>query len=229
MIAVERDPEFVRQLRKRLARRENVLVVPADARTVPLPRRTFSVVSSIPYAISTALLRRLLTPQRTSLHRAALVVEWGFARRLTAGTPRDREAAWWAARFEMALTTRVPAAAFRPEPTVDSAHLSIRRIPGMTPHVETVLWTLLNTAYSAGDVPAHKALAGAVGGRRTRAAFSACAVDPSVHARAVPARAWSDIARLLARERGLQWPRLPAVITTDGKGRRGQPRKRRRR
>lgn len=229
VIAIERDPEFVRQLRRRLSCHDNVRVVPADARTVSLPRRDFSVVSSIPYGISTALLRRLLTPQWTSLRRAALVVEWGFARRVTAAAPRDRETAWWAARFELELITRVPAASFRPEPSVDSAHLSVRRLPGMTPRVETALWTLLDTAYAAGDTTAQKALAGTIGGRLARGALGSCDVDPSLPVRSVPARAWSEIARRLVRERGLHWPRLPATLVKDGRARSAKPRKPRRR
>lgn len=224
VIAVERDAEFVRRLRQRLAYRDNVRVVPADARTVPLPHRAFSVVSSIPYAVSTTLLRRLLTPQWTSLHRAALVVEWGFAKRVTTPAPRSRELAWWAARFELELASRVPASCFRPAPAVDSAHLSIRRRPGLGPRTESALWTLLSVAYDAGNIPVRTALAGALGGKLTRRALLACDIDPSLPARSVPAREWSGLAGLLATERSLHWPRLPNQLTDGAVFKRTRPR-----
>jgi 23S rRNA (adenine-N6)-dimethyltransferase len=88
ILAVERDPAFVRKLHNRFGENGNVRIVHADAREVPLPRRPFTVVGSIPYALSTALLRRLLSPQRTGLRQAALIVELGFAKRVAAARPR---------------------------------------------------------------------------------------------------------------------------------------------
>ncbi len=40
--------------------------------------------------------------------------------------PRDREQARWAARYEIRLVRRVPAASFSPPPATDAAHVSIR-------------------------------------------------------------------------------------------------------
>ncbi|MPY86250.1 MAG: methyltransferase domain-containing protein, partial [Actinophytocola sp.] len=54
VLAIERDADFVARLSAELSRR-NVRVVRADLRTVPLPRREYTVVASIPYSISTPL------------------------------------------------------------------------------------------------------------------------------------------------------------------------------
>lgn len=171
------------------------------------------MVASIPYAVSTALLRRLLTPQWTKLRQAALVVEWGFAKRITTTAPRSREVAWWAARFELELASRVPASSFRPAPAVTSAHLSIRRRADIGLRAESALWTLLGTAYNAGDRPVRSALARSLGGRLAHRALLACDIDPSLPARSIPAREWSELARLLVKDRSLRWPRLPAELT----------------
>jgi 23S rRNA (adenine-N6)-dimethyltransferase len=181
-------------------------------------------VSSIPYAVSRALLRRLLTPQWSNLRRAALVVEWGVAKRVTAAAPRSRELAWWAARFELELIARVPASSFRPAPAVDSAHLSTRRTPGIGPRTERALWTLLGTAYDTGDMPVRAALAGAHGGRLARRALLACGIDPSLPARSIPAREWSALARLLVTDSSLHWPRLPSKLTDGAVSKRARPR-----
>lgn len=198
ILAVERDPEFVRKLRNRFGERENVRVIHADARTVPLPRRRFSVVASIPYALSTMLLRRVLSPQHTSLRQAALIVEWGFARRITATIPRDLEQAWWAARFEIQLASRISATCFSPPPRVDSAHLVITRRNAIN---DRALWTLLAAAYRSPRQPARAI----VGGRMPRGA----GIDPAQPAGRVTPAAWAELARHLSADRSLHWPPLP--------------------
>jgi 23S rRNA (adenine-N6)-dimethyltransferase len=125
VLAIERDAAFVSKLNRRFADQPLVKVVHADLRTVPLPSRDFNVVASIPYALSTVLLRRLLSRPRRALARADLVVEWGFARRVVAA--QSKETATWAQKYEMRVERRIAANCFRPAPRVDSAHLVIRR------------------------------------------------------------------------------------------------------
>lgn len=69
VLAIERNPEFVRRLEKRFAERTNVRVVHQDLRKLSLPHRPFQVVASIPYALSTFLLRCLLGPRNTHCRR----------------------------------------------------------------------------------------------------------------------------------------------------------------
>jgi 23S rRNA (adenine-N6)-dimethyltransferase len=129
VIAVERDPRTARRLARRTAGVGAVRVVEGDLRTVPLPHRPFHVVANIPFATSTDLLRRLLDEHHhgRTLLGADLLVEWGFARRLTATGPVDRTTARWQRRFALSIARRVPARAFSPAPRVDAAHLVIRR------------------------------------------------------------------------------------------------------
>lgn len=157
VLAVERDAEFVRRLGNRLAGSPNVRIIHGDVRTTPLPRKDFVAIGSIPYAVSTALLRRLLADD-TRLDRAALVVEWGFAKRLTATVPRTREVAGWAARFRIELVRRVPARCFRPAPAVDSAQLLITRRAGLDGRAIALLGALLDAAYHAPHRPVRKLL-----------------------------------------------------------------------
>ncbi|WP_232376673.1 rRNA adenine N(6)-methyltransferase family protein [Amycolatopsis aidingensis] len=226
VIAVERDPAFARKLSNRLDGHHNLRVVTDDLRTVPLPRKEFAVVASIPYAVSSALLRRLLHPCPTPLRRAALIVEWGFAKRLARTVPRNREQAWWAARFELELVRRVPARCFRPVPSVDSAVLAIRgRNLGL--RAETALWTLLGAAYRDPRGPARTAVAAALAGRKIRGPLQACGISPNEPAGTVPARRWAALARRLAADPALHWPRLPRELraadrTAPGRRRRGR-------
>ncbi|MFC4858377.1 rRNA adenine N(6)-methyltransferase family protein [Actinophytocola glycyrrhizae] len=158
VLAVERDARFVADLRRRFGDRPQVRVVHDDLRTVRLPRRAFAVVANIPFAVTTPLLRRLLTPSSSGFSRAELVVEWGLAKRLTAACPRDAEAAWWSCRFAFTLRRRVAAGCFTPAPRVDAAHLAVRRRPGVDRRVSAILWALLSTVYDRPAAPARRSL-----------------------------------------------------------------------
>jgi 23S rRNA (adenine-N6)-dimethyltransferase len=121
VVAVERDPEYVQVLRRRCSA---VSIVQADLRSVPLPRRDFRIVANIPFATTTALLRRLADWRW--LVRADLVVEYGAARRI-AGEPRDAWGRRLASRYDIRLGRRLARECFAPAPSVDAVVLVLRR------------------------------------------------------------------------------------------------------
>jgi 23S rRNA (adenine-N6)-dimethyltransferase len=127
VIAIELDPGLAARLRRRFGGEPLVGIVEDDLRRVPLPRRPFSVVASPPFALTTLLCRRLLGDGNIQLSGAELILEWGAARWLSSPGPRDRETERWAARYDMRLVRRVPAASFSPPPRSDAAYLRIRR------------------------------------------------------------------------------------------------------
>lgn len=106
VVAVERDPLLAGRLSRRFEGCSHVTVLAADVRDVPLPRREFLVVASIPFAVTTALLRRLLGDPSVPLAGAELIVGWGAGRWLSRPRPRDEETAWWTARYRIRLAGR---------------------------------------------------------------------------------------------------------------------------
>jgi 23S rRNA (adenine-N6)-dimethyltransferase len=116
VVAVELHPGRADRLRRRFADAP-VTVVRADAADLRLPRRPFRVVSSPPYGISTALLRRLLAPG-SRLVSADLVLQRAVVNRWTARSTRY---------YDLSIGIRLPRKAFTPPPHVDSAVLLIRR------------------------------------------------------------------------------------------------------
>jgi 23S rRNA (adenine-N6)-dimethyltransferase len=116
VVAVELHPGRADRLRRRFADAP-VTVVRADAADLRLPRRPFRVVSSPPYGISTALLKRLLAPG-SRLVSADLVLQRAVVNRWTAHTTRY---------YDLSIGIRLPRKAFTPPPHVDSAVLLIRR------------------------------------------------------------------------------------------------------
>ena len=89
VLAIEAHPRRARQLRDAFAG-QNVKVVRADAADLRLPGRRFVVVANPPFAITTALLKRLLHPH-SRLDRAVLVLPRPVAARW-AQRPRRRGA-----------------------------------------------------------------------------------------------------------------------------------------
>jgi 23S rRNA (adenine-N6)-dimethyltransferase len=212
VLAVERDERYVRALRRRFTDRPSVRVVHADLRRVPLPHRDFTVVANIPFAVSTPLLRRLLTPVPARLARAELVVEWGLAKRLISARPRDLELAWWAARFDLRLARRIPAGCFAPAPSVDAAHLSVRRRSEVDRRTAAVLWPLLDAVYRRPGDPARHVLGDLVAHRLARRLLREHGADPAAPAHDVHIGAWTRVAGALAGQRAVSPPPLPRTM-----------------
>ncbi|PSL02048.1 23S rRNA (adenine-N6)-dimethyltransferase [Haloactinopolyspora alba] len=200
VVAVERHPRFVERLERRFGDDTGVRIVSADARSVPLPRRSFTVVANIPYAISTPLLRRLLGPDRTPVTGADLVVEWGFAKRMTADVPRDAETAWWRTRFDLHIADRIPAGRFDPAPSVDSAHLVVRRRNGMSPRAARAAGELLRARSRAPHRPAKEVLGAHVPKKRAHRLLTSTGIDPPAPAGSVPIALWLRLAEKIENE-----------------------------
>ncbi|MHB8464082.1 MAG: rRNA adenine N-6-methyltransferase family protein [Acidimicrobiales bacterium] len=119
VIAFELHPGRAAQLRRTFAGTK-VTVVRCDAADLRLPRRPFKVVANPPFAITTALMRRLLAPS-TRLATADLIVP-------------PHVAARWAAtggQFDLSIDRFLPRRAFHPPPPAPACVLRIsRRSPG---------------------------------------------------------------------------------------------------
>jgi len=125
VVAVEMHPRRLAVLRQRFADAP-VSVVRADAADLRLPRRPFRVVACPPYAITSALLRRLLAAG-SNMAAADLILQHAAARRWADGDAPG--AGRWRHDFTATLGPRVPRAAFTPRPPVDTTTLVLRRVP----------------------------------------------------------------------------------------------------
>lgn len=123
VIAVELHPGRCDSLRASFAG-EPVIVVRADIRRLRWPRERFRVVSNPPYAVQSALLRRL-TSRDSWLLSADLVLQRRVVRQIVDGQAAGANR--WRRDFVLGRGLTVPRSAFRPPPRVDSAVLTIRR------------------------------------------------------------------------------------------------------
>jgi len=120
--AVDIDEHRVARLRRSLP---GVTVEQADALLVPLSCPV--IVGNVPFHLTTPILRRLLTPGTWS--DAVLLTQWEVARKrcgVGGSTLLTAQTAPW---FAFTLHGRVPAAGFRPAPSVDGGVIAIRRRP----------------------------------------------------------------------------------------------------
>lgn len=127
VIAIERDQHLIGHLEKVRMDHPNLQVVHQDFLRYCLPRQPFCVVSSIPFAITTPILSRILDP-RTHFERGALLVEKGAARRFTATPVVNPVILTWRTWFRIDASRTVPRTCFSPQPRVDSVVLCVRRI-----------------------------------------------------------------------------------------------------
>jgi 23S rRNA (adenine-N6)-dimethyltransferase len=124
VIAIEAHPVRALRLRQRFG--TAVVVVRADAADLRLPRRPFHVVANPPWALTTALLRRLLQPGGR-LCSARLVLQDQVARRWAGpGAPGARR---WTHDFDVRLGVPVPPRAFSPPPRTGARVLIVERGP----------------------------------------------------------------------------------------------------
>lgn len=123
VIAVELHPGRAQALRLRFADAP-VTVVECDAAVLRLPGRPFKVVSNPPFAVSSALLRNLLSPH-SRLVAADLVLQRAVVRRYVDGRPAG--AGRWRRSWVLSTGQLLPRNAFQPPSRVDSAVLVIRR------------------------------------------------------------------------------------------------------
>ena len=129
VIAIEVDPRLARQLRRRFQVDGRVTVVEADGLAAALPQSPFRVVSNLPFAITTPMLRRLLDGPGLPLRSADLVVQRGFAVKRCSPRPCTLLSAGWLPWWQLGVERVLPPDCFQPPPSVESAVLSARRRP----------------------------------------------------------------------------------------------------
>lgn len=128
VVAVELDHALIPALREVLSSHSNVEVVEADIlrfdSEAAFPHGGETVAGNIPYNLTGALIRKLLDrPPRPRL--LSLVVQKEVAERWTAKTGASLATVVVQVFTEARMLLTIPAAAFTPEPKVDSALVSL--------------------------------------------------------------------------------------------------------
>lgn len=224
VVAVERNPALAARLRRRF-NRANVAVLERDVLDVPLPGRSYHVVASVPFSVTTPLLDRLLDQPDSPLEQAALVVEWGAGKRVSHHRPADPRILWWRARFDLRVAGQIRAQSFRPAPRVDAAVLvAVRQASPIVPRREqTPFARLLAKAFPTRRAPVGEALAPIFSKRQLRRLVSDLGIDREMPIGLLGIEQWAAInATMMALVDPARWPRASpgwsrAPVTTPAR------------
>ena len=131
VLAVELDPRLAEYLRRELWGIDRFELVEADALDLHpremFPGEPFKLVANIPYHITSPLLHAFLEGERPP-ELTVLLVQLEVAERVAAPPGQMSYLSVFVQNIcEAEVVARVPAAAFEPEPAVDSAVLRLRR------------------------------------------------------------------------------------------------------
>ncbi|CDQ41266.1 23S ribosomal RNA methyltransferase Erm [Virgibacillus salexigens] len=127
VIAVEYDQRFVSILKEKTKNGSNTKNIHEDILKIQLPSQNFIVVSSIPYAITTPIMKLLLNHPSSAFQRGVLVIEKGAAKRFPSKFIKDAYVLIWRMWFTISYYKDISRYHFSPPPSVDSAMLVIIR------------------------------------------------------------------------------------------------------
>lgn len=131
VIAYEIDPNLVKKLKEELHWAKNVQILEQNilAREFTLPNRTYKVVGSLPYYITSPILEKLLLAEPIA-QVIVLMVQKEVADKIVTTHPDSSYLANFTRLFgEPEIVSTVPPSAFYPRPQVDSAILRIKTLP----------------------------------------------------------------------------------------------------
>ncbi len=194
--AVEVDPGLADRLRRRFAGRPRVTVIEADAATLRWPREPFVVVSNLPFAGGSAIMRSLLADPHVPLCRAHVILQWEAALKRARVWPSTVTGVYWSAWYELAVVRRLAPSAFAPAPGAAAGVLrAVRRPEPLVPVDESRAYhAFLRTAFSRSP----RALTTARNWKRLSAELG---FDRRAHPRNLDARQWSEVFLAVRRAR----------------------------
>lgn len=129
VVAVEIDPYLIPPLKQVIAPYPNVDLIQGDILNLKVdeltPSTDYLVVANIPYYITSAIIRQLLSTSNRP-KRVVLTVQYELAQRICSGSGNQSLLSLSVQVFgEPRIKARIPAGAFYPSPKVDSAILRI--------------------------------------------------------------------------------------------------------
>ncbi len=157
----------------------------------------YTVVANIPYYITSAVIRHLMTAERRP-ERLVLTVQREVAQRITAEPPRMNLLALSVQVFgEPKVVARLPAGAFFPPPKVDSAVVRVDVFPEPLVPAEQLdlFFRLARAGFSQRRKQLRNSLAAGSGMKPARAAelLSAAGIVPSRRAESLSIEEWRSL------------------------------------
>jgi 23S rRNA (adenine-N6)-dimethyltransferase len=198
VIAVDVDPDLAARLRRLFAETPRVEVFEGSFLDMVLPASTFRAFGNIPFALTSAILRRLLDDPGASLARADLLVQYEVARKRASVWPSTLASLRWSPWWQFSLVRRLPRSAFEPPPAVDAAMLAItRRLPPLLPAAERARFgRFLDEGFRRAPRPLKRSLGGLVSAKAWNRFARDRGVDPAAGPNDLDVFDWGELFRL---------------------------------
>jgi 16S rRNA (adenine1518-N6/adenine1519-N6)-dimethyltransferase len=204
VVAVELDRRFTPVLRSVLSPYPNTRLVEGDILSLSpealgLPNG-YIVAANIPYNITSALLKHLLTSEVVPT-RMVLTVQKEVAARICSKPPDMSILSLSVQVFgEPSIVARVPAAAFHPAPTVDSAvvRIEIHAEPLVPRELLPVFFDLIRAGFSQKRKMLRNALSGGlrISPAEASSLLTEAGIDPQRRAETVALPEWDNLSHL---------------------------------
>jgi 23S rRNA (adenine-N6)-dimethyltransferase len=140
VVALEKDPALVRDLKERFLRVPNVQVLEADFLQYRIPDREYKIFANIPYNLTADIVRKLLCASPAP-KEANLVMQKEAAEKFSGSPKETRFSILIKPWFQLRIIRELRRTDFEPAPGVDSAFLQIRKhSPPLVREADTVLY-----------------------------------------------------------------------------------------
>ncbi|MDI3411356.1 rRNA adenine N(6)-methyltransferase family protein [Bacillus sonorensis] len=139
VLAVENDSTFVEILKRKTAQNSNTKIIHQDIMKIHLPNEKFVVISNIPYAITTPIMKMLLNNPASGFQKGIIVMEKGAAKRFTSKFIKNSYVLAWRMWFDISIVREISKDNFSPPPKVDSAMVRITRKKKLLYHINITL------------------------------------------------------------------------------------------
>lgn len=213
VVAVELDQALLPALEEVLAGQPNITIVQGDILKLdpgrltiancPLPIAHYKVVANLPYYITSAVIRHLLTASRPP-RSMVLTVQLEVAQRMVANPPNMSLLAvsvQFYARPE--LVARIPAGAFYPVPKVDSTIVRLvlwERPPFDVPDPD-VFFRVVRAGFGQRRKQLHNALKGGLhlSNDEVRRLLTEVSISPQRRAETLTLEEWAELSKAWGR------------------------------
>ena len=209
LIAIELDRDLVAHLGARYAGRDNVQVIQGDVLEVSLgdiAGGPFVLAGNVPYYITTPIIFHALEPRRPDI--AVYLVQKEVAERLAAA-PGDKQYGALGVNVQafahVELLRHVPARAFRPAPTVESALVRVipRDDPAIEPSLEAAYRSFVQAAFGLRRKQLVRVIrtAASLDAERALEVVQSCGLDPMARPETLSPEQFALLVRALRARR----------------------------
>ncbi|WP_118196619.1 rRNA adenine N-6-methyltransferase family protein [Albibacterium indicum] len=127
VVAIENDNSLVSELRSKFKTNRNVFIVGDDYRKFVVPQKSFKVVSNIPFALTSEILKSLMYSNMEFFKRGCLIMQLEAAQKLIRKKYFNPYIVFYHTFFEVGIIYEISPKCFMPPPTVKSALVKISK------------------------------------------------------------------------------------------------------